>query len=152
MKLKLKQKNRMAGTLAAALMLSAAAPAGAADARAWTWQEGRESDLVEIIAYKAMPSPSPELLTGHLIDFVSTTRPSVKGQAFLFCKPSLANCTAGDFAVGATLRAQPPRVVLRAGNSTPDFTVACVRDERGQVANCSAIGSLVPSSSIGGGQ
>lgn len=150
MKLNLKQKNRMASTLAAALMLAAAAPAGAADARAWTWQEGRESDLVEIIAYKAMPSPSPELLTGHLIDFVSTTRPSVKGQAFLFCKPSLANCISADFAPGAILSAQPPRVKVRAGNSIPDFTVTCLRDARGQAAHCSAIGSLVPS--IGGDQ
>ncbi len=146
----LKQKIGMAGTLAAAaLMLAAAAPAAAATA--WTWDATKESDLIRVIAYRAMPSPSPELLTGHLIDFESTTRRGVKGQAFLFCKPSLANCAAGDFAVGATLRAQPPRIVLRAGNSTPDFTVACVRDERGQVANCSAIGSLVPSSA-GGGQ
>lgn len=151
MKLNLKQKNRMAGTLAAALMLAAAAPAGAGDARAWTWDATRESDVVEIIAYRAMPSPSPELLTGHLIEFASMTRRGVKGQAFLFCKPSLANCTGADFAPGATLRAQPPRIVLRAGNSTPDFTVTCLRDERGEPAHCSAIGSLVPSS-IGGAQ
>ena len=144
-------KLRMAGTLAAsALMLAAAAPAAAAAAQAWTWPAANESDLVQISAYRAMPSPSPEL-TGHQIEFESVLRPGVKGVAWVFCKPSLANCTGADFTPGATLRAQQPRAALRAGNSIPDFAVTCLRDARGQAAHCSAIGSLVPLS-IGGDQ
>jgi hypothetical protein len=145
MKLNLKQKFGMAGTLAAgALMLVAAAPVAATDAQSWTWDATRESDLVRVVAYRAMPSPSPDLLTGHQIDFESMTRPGVKGAAHLFCKPSLANCTGADFAPGAILAAQPPRVQFRAGTFVPDFTVACVRDARGQVTNCSAPGGLIP--------
>lgn len=143
MKLNLKQKIGM-------LMLAAAVPAAAADAQAWTWQEGRESDLVRVIAYRAMPAPSPDKLTGHQIEFESTTRPGVKGVAWVFCRRALANCTGADFAPGAILSAQPPRVKVRAGNSVPDFTVTCLRDARGQAANCAALGSLVPL--IGGDQ
>lgn len=145
MKLNLKQKFGMASTLAAgALMLAAATPAAATDTQGWTWDATRESDLVQVIAYRAMPSPSPDQLTGHQIEFESMTRRGVKGAAHLFCKPSLANCTGADFAPGAILSAQPPRVKLRAGNFVPDFTVACVRDARGQATNCSAIGGLIP--------
>lgn len=140
MKLNLKHKFGMAGTLAAgAAMLVAATPAAA-----WTWDATRESDVVRVTAYRAMPSPSPDQLTGHQIDFESMTRPGVKGAAHLFCKPSLANCTGADFAPGAILSAQPPRVKFRAGNFVPDFTVICLRDARGQVTNCSAPGGLIP--------
>lgn len=145
MKLKpnLKQKLGMASTLAAgALMLAAATPTAAA--QAWTWDATRESDLVRVITYRAMPSPSPDKLTGHLVEFESMTRPSVKGTAHLFCKPSLVNCTGADFAPGAILSAQPPRVKLRAGSFVPDFTVTCVRDARGQATNCAALGGLIP--------
>lgn len=143
MKLNLKQKFGMTSTLAAgALMLAAATPAAAT--QAWTWDATRESGLVRVITYRAMPSPSPDKLTGHQIEFESMTRPGVKGAAHLFCKPSLANCTGADFAPGAILAAQPPRVQFRAGNFVPDFTVACIRDARGQVTNCSAPGGLIP--------
>ena len=142
--MKLKQKL-MASTLSAgALMLAAAAPA-AADAQAWTWDATRESDLVRVIAYRAMPSPSPDKLTGHQIEFESVLRPGVKGTAWLFCRPSLANCTGADFAPGVILSAQPPRVKLRAGKRfAPDFTVTCLRDARGQATNCAAVGDLIP--------
>jgi hypothetical protein len=143
MKLNLKQKFGMAGALAAgAMMLAAATPAAAT--QAWTWDATRESDLVRVIAYRAMPSPAPDQLTGHQIDFESMTRPSVRGAAWLFCKPALANCTGADFAPGAILSAQPPRVKLRAGNFVPDFIVTCLRDARGQATNCSAPGGLIP--------
>jgi hypothetical protein len=145
MKLNLKHKLGMAGALSAgALMLVAAAPVAAIDAQSWTWDATRESDLVRVITYRAMPSPSPDKLTGHQIEFESMSRPGVKGAAHLFCKPSLGNCTGADFAPGAILAAQPPRAQFRAGNFVPDFTVACIRDARGRVTNCSALGGLIP--------
>lgn len=146
MKLNLKQKLGMTGTLAAAaLLLTVATPAVAAGTQAWTWDAAERYAMVKVSTYQRMPSPDPKKMTGHRIEFEALDRPGVHGAAWVFCSAEIASCTGSDFEPGAILLARPTHFKSVAGEFQPDIFFSCFQSPRvpGH-ANCHGLGAIAP--------